>query len=416
MPKRRLSETPPPQGGRHLWPAASVSPESALRRRTGGSSAPASGAVSARGTGNDAAKTQDLPQPVVETKHFPAQSASKLLSDIRAMIDSARNHAAHAVNTAQVLLYWNIGRRVRQDVLGNQRAGYGQRVVYTISVDLVREYGQGYTDRALFQMMRFSESFADADVVKHLTSHLRWSHFRLIMYMDDSLKRDFYGEMCRMERWSVRSLRSKIDGMLYERTALSRKPADLMKKELAALREEDRLTPDLVFKDPYFLPFLGLKGGYSEKDLEGAILRELEDFLVELGTDFTFVARQKRIIVGKKDRFLDLLFFHRRLRCLVAVELKLTDFEPSHMGQMEFYLRWLEKYEMCPGERPPIGLILCAGKEHEDVELLRLAKSGIRVAEYLTQLPPRQVLEKKLHDAIELARERLVEVKDQKAK
>jgi predicted nuclease of restriction endonuclease-like (RecB) superfamily len=217
--------------------------------------------------------------------------------------------------------------------------------------------------------------------------------------------------MCRIERWSVRALRQKISGMLYERTALSKKPAKLAKIELQKLREEDRLTPDLVFRDPYSLDFLGLKGAYSEKDLETAILRELEEFLIELGSDFAFLARQKRMVVDGEDFYLDLLFYHRRLRRLVAIDLKLGKFAPSDAGQMEFYLRWLKKHEMRPGEEEPLGLILCAGKSDERIELFELAKRGIRVGEYLTELPPKKVLERKLHDAVRLAHARLDKMK-----
>jgi len=223
----------------------------------------------------------------------------------------------------------------------------------------------------------------------------------------DPLKREFYAEMCRLERWSVRTLRAKIAGMFYERTAISRKPAALAKQELKALQEEDRLTPDLVFRDPYLLDFLGLKDTYGERDLEAAIVHELERFLTELGSDFAFLARQKRITIDGEDYYLDLLFYHRRLRRLVAIELKLGRFQASDKGQMELYLRWLETHEQQPAEYPPIGLILCANKSAEHVELLQLEKSGIRVAEYLTELPPRKVLEQKLHQAIRLAREQL---------
>ena len=193
--------------------------------------------------------------------------------------------------------------------------------------------------------------------------------------------------------------------MLFERTALSKKPARLVRLELAALRAEDKLTPDLVFRDPYFLDFLHLNGAYSEKDLETAILREIEKFIVELGAGFTFVARQKRMMVGGNDYYLDLLFYHRKLRCLVAIELKLGKFQPADKGQMELYLRWLEKYDVQPGENPPIGLILCGNKDHEDIELLKLDGSGVRVAEYLTELPSREMLTRKLHDAIRISRE-----------
>jgi predicted nuclease of restriction endonuclease-like (RecB) superfamily len=243
--------------------------------------------------------------------------------------------------------------------------------------------------------------------VHALSAQLTWTHFREIIYLDDSLQRDFYAEMCRIERWNTRTLKSKIHGMLYERTAISKKPEKLIEKDLAALREEDRLTPDLVFRDPYFLDFLGLKDTYSEQDLETAILREMESFILELGAGFSFVARQKRITVDNEDYYLDLLFFHRKLKRLIAIELKLGKFKPAYKGQMELYLRWLEKYEIERGEETPLGLILCAGKTSEQIELLQLDKSGIKVAEYMTELPKRELLEQKLHKAVELARERL---------
>jgi predicted nuclease of restriction endonuclease-like (RecB) superfamily len=243
--------------------------------------------------------------------------------------------------------------------------------------------------------------------VSALSTQLGWSHFIELISIDDALKRDFYAEMCRIERWSVRTLRHKIGHLLFERTAVSKKPDELIAADLAALRDEDRMTPDLVFRDPYFLDFLGLTGRYLEEDLEEAILRELEAFILELGSDFTFVARQKRISVDSEDYYLDLLFYHRGLRRLVAIDLKLGKFQAADKGAMELYLRWLEKYDMRPGEEPPLGLILCADKSDEHVELLQLDKSGIRVAQYLTELPPRELLEKRLHDAILLARERL---------
>ena len=195
--------------------------------------------------------------------------------------------------------------------------------------------------------------------------------------------------------------------MLYERTGLSKKPAELAKQELAALRDEDKLTPDLVFRDPYLLDFLGLKDTFSESDLETAILRELESFLLEFGEGMAFLARQKRITVDNEDFYIDLLFYHRKLRCLVAIDLKLEKFKPAHVGQMEFYLRWLAKYEQQAHEKSPLGLILCSEKSDERIELLELDQKSIRVAEYLTELPPRDVLECKLREAIEIARARL---------
>jgi len=214
--------------------------------------------------------------------------------------------------------------------------------------------------------------------------------------------------MCRIERWSVRTLRQKIAGMLFERTALSKKPEKLIREELDTLRTEDKLTPDLVFRDPYFLDFLRLKDRYIEKDIEDAIMREMENFILELGVGFTFVARQKRIQIDNDDYYLDLLFYHRGLRRLVAIDLKLRDFQPADKGQMEFYLRWLSKYEQKEEEESPLGLILCAGKKRETIELMELEKGTIRVASYWTKVLPRKLLQKKLHEAIQHARLRLV--------
>jgi predicted nuclease of restriction endonuclease-like (RecB) superfamily len=259
-------------------------------------------------------------------------------------------------------------------------------------------------------MIRFVETFPDERIVNALSTQLSWTHFRYIIALDDPLKRDFYAEMCHIEKWSTRTLEKKIGGMLFERTALSKKPDELIRYELNKLRAEDKLTPDLVFRDPYFLDFLGLKDRYLEKDIEDAIMREMENFILELGVGFTFVARQKRIQVDSDDYYLDLLFYHRGLRRLVAIDLKLGDFKPADKGQMELYLRWLAKYEQKLDEDAPIGLILCAGKKKETIELLELEKSGIRVASYWTKVLPRELLQKKLHEAIQHARDRLAQM------
>lgn len=340
----------------------------------------------------------------------PTGTLRVLYQDVRSLIESARSQVAQAVNTGLVRLYWSVGHRIRQDILKEKRAEYGQKIVQTLSGKLTREYGRGFGRQNLFNMIRFVETFPEPKIVQTLSGQLGWSHFVELISMADPLKRDFYAEMCRLERWSVRTLREKIGGMLFERTALSKKPAKLAALEIKKLRATDQLTPDLVFRDPYFLDFLGLKGAYQEKDVEAAILREMESFILELGVGFTFMARQQRIQVGGNDYYLDLLFYHRKLKRLVAIELKLDKFKPEFKGQMELYLRWLEKHEQEAGEAPPIGLILCAVKNHEEIELLQLDKSGIRVAEYMTELPPRKVLERKLHDAIRLARERLAQI------
>ena len=334
-------------------------------------------------------------------------NSEALVTDLRELILSARQTVARGVNAMLVLLYWKVGQRIRQDVLREKRAEYGQEIFSTLSGKLVAEFGRGFSQQNLFRMADFAGAFPDEKIVATLSKELGWSHFVELLPLKKHLQRDLYAEMCRVERWSVRLLRQKIGGMLYERTALSKKPSKLAALELQKLREEDKLTPDLVFRDPYFLDFLGLKGAYSERDLETAILRDLEAFLVELGSDFAFLARQKRITVDGEDFYLDLLFYHRRLRRLVVIDLKLGKFAPADVGQMEFYLRWLKKHEMRPGEDEPLGLILCAEKSDERIELFELAKRGIRVGEYLTELPPKKLLEQKLHDAVRLAQARL---------
>jgi predicted nuclease of restriction endonuclease-like (RecB) superfamily len=355
-----------------------------------------------------------MPKARKITAHKPpappatAVAADRLLGDVRALIEAAREQIARAVNSGMAGLHWHVGTRIRQDVLQEKRADYGEKIVQTLSAQLVLEYGRGFGRRNLFQMIRFAEVFPDRDIVAALSRELSWSHFVELIPIEDPLKRDFYAEMCRIERWNVRTLRHKIGHLLYERTAVSKKPEKLIAADLAALRNEDRMTPDLVFRDPYFLDCLGLTGVYLEKDVEQAILRELEAFILELGGDFAFVARQKRISVDNEDYYLDLLFYHRRLRRLVAIELKLGRFQAADKGQMELYLRWLEQHDSRPGEEPPLGLILCAEKSEEHVELLQLDKSGIRVAKYLTELPTREILEKTLHDSIQRARERMV--------
>jgi predicted nuclease of restriction endonuclease-like (RecB) superfamily len=333
-----------------------------------------------------------------------------LLDDLKALIDQARQQVAVAVNVGLTLLYWQVGQRIRTDLLQEEdRAAYGERIVATLSRQLTQSYGKGFTKSALNRMVQFAETFSDLKVVATLSQQLSWSHFLLLLPLDKPMQRDFYAEMCRIERWSVRTLSARINSMLYERTAVSRQPDALIQHELETLRETDRVTPALVFRDPYFLDFLGLDDRYIERDVEDAIMRELEQFLLELGGGFSFIARQKRIPVGGEDYFLDLLFFHRGLRRLIAIELKLGDFKPADKGQMELYLRWLDKHERQTGEDAPLGLILCAGKNREAVELLELEKSGIHIAEYLTALPPREVLERKLHEAVASAQARLMQ-------
>lgn len=328
---------------------------------------------------------------------------SELLSDLRSLIESARQRIASAANATATMLFWSVGRRLLRENLQGGRAAYGKQILATVSQELTAEFGAGFSYPSLTRMIRFAEWMTDERILATLSQELSWGHFLELLPIKEPLARGFYAEMCRIERWDVRTLRQKIGGMLFERTALSKKPKAVVATEIARLRD-GQMSPDLVFRDPYLLDLLGLKGAF-ERDLETAILRELEGVLLELGSGFTFVARQKRMSVGKDDFHLDLLFFHRNLHCLIAVELKLESFQPDHVGQMELYLRWLDQYERAPGEAAPIGLILCASADAEQVELLQLDAKSIRVSEYLTELPPLPLLRRRLHQAIEHARE-----------
>lgn len=331
-----------------------------------------------------------------------------LLIEIRQLIADARSRVAVTVNAELTLLYWQIGKRINAEILQGQRAEYGKQVVATLARQLTDEYGKGWGSRQLRDCLRIAEIFPDEKIVHTLCAQLSWSHLRLLVVITDPLKRDFYIEMGRQERWSVRQLQERMGSMLFERTAISKKPDETIEQELKLLRREGQLSPDMAFRDPYLLDFLGLADSYSEKDLESSILAELQRFIIELGNDFAFLARQKRITIDNRDYRIDLLFFHRRLKCLVAIDLKLGEFEAACKGQMELYLRYLEKYEQMEGESSPIGLILCTGKNEEHVELMRLDQSNIRVADYLTVLPPREILEAKLHQSIAIARQRLL--------
>ena len=323
-----------------------------------------------------------------------------LITDLRTLINEARKKVALIVNTEITLLYWHIGKRINEEVLGNQRAEYGKQIVSTVSTQLTKEYGRGFELRNLRRMMQFAELFPDFQIVAPLARQLSWSHFIELLSIKNDLGREFYLTMAASENWSIRTLRNKIDSMLYERTAISNKPEEVIKTELANLRDNEILSPDLVFKSPYFLEFTGLKGVYSEKSLEDSLLVHIEHFILELGVGFTFVERQKRMIIDGEDFYLDLLFYHRKLRRLVAIELKLGKFKAAYKGQMELYLRWLEKHEMEAGEESPIGLLLCTEGSEEQIELLQLDQTGIRVAQYMTELPSRVLLYQQLQKIV----------------
>lgn len=333
--------------------------------------------------------------------------ATVLLSDLRQLIREAKQGAAVAINASLTMMYWHIGRRIHGEILNGERAEYGKEIMAALSAQLVAEYGRGFEEKNLRRMVQFAETFADEAIVATLWRQLSWSHFRVLLPLNRPLQREFYAEMCRIEGWSVRTLSERIDSMLYERTAISNQPDKLIQKELAALRSQDQLTPALILKDPYVLDFLGLQDRHLEKNLEDAILLELEQFILELGSGFTFVARQKRLQIDSDDFYIDLLFYNRKLKRLVAIDLKVGNFKAEYKGQMELYLRWLAKYEQEPDELPPLGIILCTGKKQEQIELLELDSSGIHVAEYLTVLPPKALLAQRLEQAIINAKQRL---------
>jgi predicted nuclease of restriction endonuclease-like (RecB) superfamily len=330
-------------------------------------------------------------------------SHTTLFTNIRQLIEESKQRVAVAVNTTMSRLYWRIGFQINKDVLQNSRAEYGAQIVRDLALRLNSEFGKGWSEKQLRHCIQFAKAFPEESIVSTLWRQLSWSHFKLVLYIDDPLKREFYLEMCKLEKWSVRTFGERIQSMLYERTAISRKPEQTIAKELALLKKEQQLNPDLVFRDPYFLDFLGLSDMYSEKDLETSIIVELQRFIIELGSDFAFMARQKRIIIDNRDYYIDLLFYHRRLKCLVAIDLKLGDFEGGFKGQMELYLRYLQINEQLEGENAPLGLILCTGKNEEHIELMQLDQSNIKVAEYLTILPSQEILKEKLHRAIAIA-------------
>lgn len=334
-------------------------------------------------------------------------SSQSLIQDLRQIIDQARGHVAATANYALSVMYWHIGERINTEVLGNQRAEYGMQIVASVSRQLREEYGsKGFDEKNIRRMMQFASLFPDIQIVATLSRQLSWSHFVEVIPLTDDLQREFYLTFAASERWSVRQLRKEIDGMLYERTAVATKPDELIKKELTTLREDNVMSPDLVFKSPYFLEFTGLKGMYSEKTLEDCLVAHLEQFIIELCNGFSFVARQKRMIIDGEDFYLDLLFYHRRLHRLIAIDLKKGRFKAEYKGQMELYLRWLEAHEVEPGEESPLGLLLCTEGGDEQIELLQLDKAGIKVAKYMTELPPREVLQRQIQKSLEIAKVR----------
>lgn len=329
---------------------------------------------------------------------------SKLFNDIGKYIEESKMRVAYSVNSELVLLYWKIGNRIKKEVLKDKRAEYGKRIIKSLVDNLTLKYGNSWSEKQIRHCLRCAETFSKNLILSAVRRQLSWTHIKTIMYIDNEVKRDFYLELTVIEKWSTRMLQNRISSMLFERTAISKKPEKIIKTELKKLKTENKISSDLVFRDPYFLDFLGLKDTYSENDLESSIISELQHFITEMGNDFAFLSRQKRITIDNRDYKIDLLFYHRRLKCLIAIDLKLGEFEAGYKGQMELYLNYLKKYETVEDENSPIGLILCTGKNSEHIELLQLNKSNIKVADYFTVLPPKKLLLEKLHKAIEIAK------------
>ena len=319
--------------------------------------------------------------------------APKLLESIIGLIDQTRHIVAKTVNQELTLLYWNIGKTINDEILKNDRADYGKKLIPTLSLALTDKYGVGFNKRNLQSFIKLNTVIEDITILHTVCAKLSWSHIRTLIYIENDIKREFYIQMSVHERWSVRTLQERIDSMLFERTAISKKPEETIINDLALLKSEKQISPDLTFRDPYFLDFLGLHDSYSEKDLESSILAQLQNFITEMGSEFAFLARQKRITIDDEDFYIDLLFYHRGLRRLVAIDLKLGKFKAGYKGQMELYLRWLEKNEQKEGENKPIGLILCSEKSPEQINYLMLDNDEqIKVSAYLTQLPEKKII------------------------
>jgi predicted nuclease of restriction endonuclease-like (RecB) superfamily len=329
------------------------------------------------------------------------KNISILYNNIKTIIDTSKQEAVVEVNKTMILSYWEIGEHIKTEILKDERAVYGQEVVKQMSEKLTLEYGRGYSKASLLRMIKVYVNFSDKQIVATLSRQLSWSHFVELIKIKDELQREFYIAMCSTERWNVRTLRERMNSMLFERTAISKKPEETIRKDLQLLTQNNKMSTELFLKDPCLLDFLELQDTFSERDLESAILKELEKFILEFGSDFAFLSRQQRIQIGNNDYVMDLLFYHRKLKRLVLIELKLGEFVPQYKGQVELYLKWLSKYEKQEDEQEPIAIILCASKDSEVVELMDLESDNIHVSEYWLKLPPKDVLEHKLHRAIE---------------
>ena len=341
------------------------------------------------------------------TKLLNNNDFDKLYTGVINLIEQSKKQIVIHANNILTMTYWNIGKAIKDNIVVKDRAEYGDETIKKLAEKLTLEYGNGFSKSNLLRMVQFYNYFRDGQIVATLSRQFTWSHFVELIKIEDELKREFYIAMCKNENWTVRTLRDRKNSMLFERTAISKQPEETIKKDIKMLTEENKMSTDMFIRSPYFLDFLGLKDVYLEKDLENSILNELEKFILEFGSDFAFMARQKRIQIGGEDYYIDLLFYHRKLKRLIVIELKIGDFKPEYKGQVELYLKWLSKYEKQDYEEEPIAIILCSGKDEEVVELMDLEKNNIHVSEYWLNLPPKEILRDKLHKTVEYARERI---------
>jgi predicted nuclease of restriction endonuclease-like (RecB) superfamily len=329
-----------------------------------------------------------------------------VFSDIRSLIDTTRQRVASTINTELTTLYWNVGKRISEEILKHKRGEYGKEIIESLSRHLTAEYGRGWSRTNINRMIQFYDIFQDERICASLRRKLTWTHIKRIIAINDPTKRDFYIEMCIQDGWSVRLLNERIASMLFERTILARKPEAHIRDTLDRVQNSGAMEADMILRSPYLLDFLNLEEGFHEHDFETAILNEMQRFLLELGTGFTFIESQKKMKIDDKVFALDLLFYNRKLKRLVCVDLKVDEFKPSHKGQMELYLNWINQHEKQDGEESPLGIILCLGKNknEEQVQLLDIDGNGIHVAEYLTDIPSKKELEEQLHTAIQRSR------------
>lgn len=330
----------------------------------------------------------------IASKAVPSEVV--LLKHVSSIIDKRRYNAGAYANREITLMYWEIGYYISSVVLDGERGEYGKRIVSELATQLVEKYGRSFELRNLRRMVQFSNKFRELKIVSELATKLSWTHFIELLGVKSEAATLYYAKEVVDRNLGTKELRHLISRKSYER------------REIANLhRTEESTVPFNVFKDPYLLDVLSLKENFLEADLEKAILTELEAFILEFGHGFTLVERQKRMIIDGEDIVLDLLFFHRKLKRLIVVELKIGKFKAAYMGQMSLYLKWLNRYERQEGEEAPIGIILCTEANRGQIELLELDKAGIAVAEYWTDLPPKKQFERKIKEIMAEAKERL---------